>query len=400
MPVMTGLSGNEMYCLHQKGLQAGDLVIGNSVFSVGFIGGIGSGLRTLAGGEVTQITSVIHDGRQQSYARMVAEAQKHGGVGITGVTNELVQHSGNVEFLSIGSCVHHEGRSDQLAFSSSADGQELYCQIDAGFRPIKFVFGNVAYSIGVGGGIMGALKSLQRGEVVQYSQVFNETRHRALERITGECRAAGGNAVVGINTSIIPFQGMQEMVMLGTASYHPALPEQYRQNPVSSDLTNEEMWNLIHMGYMPLQLVLGVSVYSLGFVGGITAAFKGLARGEINELTTLIYEARENAIAKIAQDAKACGADDVVGIKVYVYQLGQGVIEFLAIGTAVKRMDGLSTASPELPSQSVINDKDTFINLAEARIGTMNQQTGPSAKPEKKLTGWTVVEILLKLLGG
>src|SRR5690242_14968937 len=54
MPVMTGLSGNEMYCLHQKGLQAGDMVIGNSVFSVGFIGGIGSGLRTLAGGEVTQ----------------------------------------------------------------------------------------------------------------------------------------------------------------------------------------------------------------------------------------------------------------------------------------------------------------------------------------------------------
>ena len=98
---------------------------------------------------------------------------------------------------------------------------------------------------------MGALKSLQRGEVVQYSQVFNETRHRALERITAECRAAGGNAVVGIKTSIIPFQGMQEMVMLGTASYHPSLPEQYRQNPISSDLTNEEMWNLVHMGYMP-----------------------------------------------------------------------------------------------------------------------------------------------------
>src|SRR6476620_10847625 len=235
MPVMTGLSGNEMYCLNQKGLQAGDLVIGNSVFSVGFVGGIGSGLRTLAGGEVTQITSVIHDGRQQSYARMVAEAQKHGGIGITGVTNELIQHSGNIEFLSVGSCVHQEGRSEQLGFSSSADGQELYCQIDAGFRPIKFVFGNVAYSIGVGGGIMGALKRLQRGEVVQYSQVFNETRH-------------------------------------------PALPEQYRQNPISSDLTNEEMWNLIHLGYMPIQLVLGVSVYSLGLVGGITAAFKGLKR--------------------------------------------------------------------------------------------------------------------------
>ena len=49
MPVMTGLSGNEMYCLHQKGLQAGDLVIGNSVFSVGFIGGILSGVGGYSG---------------------------------------------------------------------------------------------------------------------------------------------------------------------------------------------------------------------------------------------------------------------------------------------------------------------------------------------------------------
>lgn len=378
MAVMTGLSGNEMYCLHQKGLQAGDLVIGNSVFSLGFIGGIGSGLRTLAGGEVTQITSIIHEGRLKSYERMVNEAQRHGGAGITGVTSELILHSGNVEFLSVGSTVHQEGaRSEQISFSSSADGQELYCQIDAGFRPLKFVFGNVAYSIGVGGGLLGALKSLARGEVHQYSQVFNETRHRALERISAEAQQAGANAVIGIQTSILPFKGMQEMLMIGTASHHPALPPEYQQHPVTSDLTNEEMWNLIHIGYAPIQLVLGVSVYSLGFVGGITSAFKSLARGEINELTTLIYEARENAIARIAQDANACGADDVVGIKTYVYQLGSGIIEFMAIGTAVKRLPGFQTLSPQLPPQAIIKDKDTFINTAELAIGaTLNKQGG------------------------
>jgi serine/threonine-protein kinase len=36
---------------------------------------------------------------------------------------------------------------------------------------------------------------------------------------------------------------------------------------VTSDLTNEEMWNLVHMGYLPLKLVLGTAVYSLGVVG-------------------------------------------------------------------------------------------------------------------------------------
>ncbi len=372
MAIMTGLSGNEMFCLHQKGLTPGNIVIGNSVFSLGFVGSLGSGLRTLAGGEVTQVTSVIHEGRQNALDRMVKEAINHGGVGITGVTNELIQHTGNVEFLSIGSTVHQEGAvaGESLAFSSSADGQELYCQMDAGFRPIKFVFGNVAYSIGIGGGIMGALKSLSRGEVHEYSQIFNETRHHALERIQGEARASGANAVVGINTSIIPFGGMQEMVMIGTSSFHDALPGQYNAAPVTSDLTNEEMWNLIHMGYMPIQLVLGVSVYSLGFVGGVTAFLKSFSRGEINELTTLIYEARENAIARIAQDATACGADDVVGIKTYVYQIGGGIIEFMAMGTAVKRIPGLSTVSPQLPPQAVIRDKDTFVNTAETSLGT------------------------------
>jgi uncharacterized protein YbjQ (UPF0145 family) len=372
MAIMTGLSGNEMYCLHQKGLTPGNIVIGNSVFSLGFVGSVGSGLRTLAGGEVTQVTSVIHEGRQNALDRMVKEAMNHGGMGITGVSNELIQHTGNVEFLSIGSTVHKEGAiaGESLEFSSSADGQELYCQIDAGFRPIKFVFGNVAYSIGIGGGIMGALKSLARGEVHQYSQIFNETRHHALDRIQGEARAAGANSVVGIQTSIIPFGGMQEMVMIGTASYHNALPGQYNAAPITSDLTNEEMWNLIYMGYMPIQLVLGVSVYSLGFVGGVTAFLKSFSRGEISELTTLIYEARENAIARIAQDATACGADDVVGIKTYVYQLGGGIIEFMAMGTAVKRMPGLSTVSPQLPPQAVIRDKDTFINTAEMSVGT------------------------------
>ena len=377
MAIMTGLSGNEMFCLHKKGLSAGDMVIGNSVYSVGFIGSLGSGLNTLAGGEVTQITSIIHDGRLSSYNRMVGEAERHGGIGITGVTSELIQQMGNVEFLSVGSCVHAEGaKSEKLGFSSSADGQELYCQIDAGFQPIRFVFGNVAYSIGIGGGIGGMFKSMQRGEVPQFSQIFNETRHLALIRISEEARNAGANSVIGIQTSIIPFKGMQEMVMIGTASRHPSIPPEYSQRPVTSDLTNEEMWNLIHMGYMPIQLVLGVSVYSLGIVGGITSAFKALGRGEISELTSLIYEARENAIARIAADATACGADDVVGIKTNVYQLGNGMIEFMAIGTAVKRIPGLTTLSDSLPAQAIIKDKDTFVNTAELALGTNLNQSG------------------------
>lgn len=50
----------------------------------------------------------------------------------------------------------------------------------------------------------------------------------------------------------------------------------------------------------------------------------------------MIYDARENALGIINDEAKAIGADDVIGVKTYVYQLGNGLVEFLAIGTAVK----------------------------------------------------------------
>ncbi len=47
MPVMSGLSGNEMYCLGLKGFAPGELVIGNSVYSLGFLGSLARGCRTL-----------------------------------------------------------------------------------------------------------------------------------------------------------------------------------------------------------------------------------------------------------------------------------------------------------------------------------------------------------------
>ncbi len=382
MAIMTGLSGNEIYCLAKKGFTPGELIIGNSVYSVGFIGGIRAGLRTIAGGEVEEITHIIHDGRAASYDRMIAWSDLHGSIGITGVSSELIQHVGQVEFLSIGSCVHQEGvNATHIEWSSCADGQELYCQLDAGFTPRKFVFGNVAYSIGLGGGVVGAFRSLGRGEITEYSEVFNTTRHLALQRIKAEAKTVGANAVVGINTSIIPFSGMQEMLMIGTASHHPLLPDAAVAEPITSDLTNEEMWNLIHLGYMPIQLVLGVSVYSLGIVGGITAFFKSFARGEIEELTKLVYEARENALHHLMRDAAACGADDVVGIKTYVYQLGSGVIEFMALGTAIKKMPGVKTVSEQLPPQAIIRDKDTFVNSAEKLAGQDLNQHNKGAKP-------------------
>ncbi|MEC5387946.1 heavy metal-binding domain-containing protein [Uliginosibacterium sp. H3] len=364
MTTISGLSGNEIYCLRRLGYTPGELVIGNSVISLGLLGGIAAGLKTLAGGEVSGVTSIIHDGRKRAIERLHMEAGHNGGYGVTGVSSELILHGGNIEFLAIGSCVRQgTERSRTPAFSSACDGQALYCLQDAGFTPKHFVFGNVAYSVGLGGGFLGLLRSLGRGEVTEFSEVFNRTRHLALERIRQEARELGANAVTGIRTSILPLAGMQEMVMTGTACTHPALPASAW--PVTSDLTHEEMWNLANQGYMPVQLVLGVSVYSLGLVGGISSFFKSFVRGEISELTSLIYEARERALIKIGEDAREAGADEVLGVKTYVYNLGGGIIEFLAIGTAVRKLDGALTRSENLLPQAIIRDQDTFVNTVD-----------------------------------
>ena len=230
-----------------------------------------------------------------------------------------------------------------------------------GFKPIHFAFGNVAYSIGVAGGIGGFLQSFGRGEVTQFSEVFNKTRHLALERIEADAKSYGANAVVGIRTSILPLMGTTEMLMIGTASHHPVLGAEHSERPITSHLTCQEMWNLMHLGYMPIRLVLGVSVYSLGITGGIKAALRGFIRGEITELTTLIYDARENAILQIAKEADACGADEVVGIKTFISQLGSNMIEFMAVGTAAMKMEGIKTISEQLPPQALVRDEDTVI---------------------------------------
>lgn len=365
--IYTGLSGNELYCIDKVGFKPGDLILGNSVFSMGFIGGIASGFRGVMGGEISQYTEIIAEGRKLAFGRLEKELSERGGVGITGVTTELVSHSGNIEFLSIGSALHAQTEAGPQ-FSTAADGQELYCQIDAGYRPIKFSFGNVAYSIGVGQGLLGGLKTLGRGEIKEFTDIFNTTRNLALERLVTEAKAAGANSVVGIETTIIPFSGAQEMLMLGTASHNPLLDPIGQL--VTSDLTNEEMWNITSMGYAPYKLLLGTSVYSLGIAGSVTSFLKSFAKGEIPELTTLIYDAREKSLSKISSEAEAIGADDVVGIKTYVYQLGSGLIEFLAIGTAIKKVEGMKTVSDQLIPQAIIRDKDTFFNSADYSFGS------------------------------
>jgi uncharacterized protein YbjQ (UPF0145 family) len=387
--VYSGLSGNEMYCLYLLGYKPGNLLVGNSVYAMGFFGSELAKIRTTVGGEIKQFTNIISEGRRHSLERLEQELVQYGGQGATGVTSELTFHPGNVEFLSVGSTIHGATNGTGSPITSSADGQEFYCLADAGYTPMRFVFGNVAYSIGIGKSLIGNLRELEHGEIKQFSDVFNTTRNLALERLCAEAKAVGANSVIGIRTTILSLgvEGVQEMLMIGTASYNSQLKSIAEScgGVITSDMTAEENWNITRIGYVPLKLILGTSVYSLGVIGGVRAALHSFVKGEMNTMTQLIYGARQEALKKVQQQAEEIGADDVLGIKTYIYQLDNNVIEFLAVGTAVKRVDGIVTRSDQIPPQAIIRDKNTFINTADRTYGTSLNQ--PSVDPARDQHG-------------
>ena len=103
--LMTGLSGNEIYCLAQVGFAPGNIVVGNSVHSLGLVRGITSGLKTLSGGEIHSVTQLIVDGRHAAINRLEQEAKNENAQGLTGVSSELRQIGNLMEFIALGSAV-------------------------------------------------------------------------------------------------------------------------------------------------------------------------------------------------------------------------------------------------------------------------------------------------------
>ena len=356
---ISGMSGNEIYCLSLKGLSPGEIVVGNSVVSMGVSGALGSFGRSITGGEVRPVTEMISNGRHAAIHRMEEEAKRHGAQGVTGVWTELGSLAGYTEFLSQGTAVHSSQQQFPF-FSSAASGIELYCHLDAGYVPRKFVMGNIAYALGVGRGLLGSFRTLARGEVREFSSMYNEIRHTCLSRLRTEASQAGANSVVDVRVKMLPYgPGMVELLMTGTASYHPAVspggvPE---TGVVTSELSGEELWNLAQMGYVPHQLVMATSVYSLGVAAGIGAMFQGLARGELPEVTRLIYQARENCLDLVRREAEALGADRVIGNRLQIREIGSGLVEVVAIGTAVKKREDMRPQTAQLIPQAVITDK-------------------------------------------
>jgi len=67
----------------------------------------------------------------------------------------------------------------------------------------------------------------------------------------------------------------------------------------------------------------------------IVASLRGIVGGEIVEYTKMMAEAREEAMARLVEDAEAQGANAVIGLRFSTSLVMQNASEILAYGTAV-----------------------------------------------------------------
>ncbi len=85
-------------------------------------------------------------------------------------------------------------------------------------KVIGHVFGVVVRSRGIGGNIMAGLRSLAGGEIKEYTEMLEDARKTAIDRLVQNAHAMGANAVIMMRfDSSEVAQSMSEVVAYGTA---------------------------------------------------------------------------------------------------------------------------------------------------------------------------------------
>lgn len=85
-----------------------------------------------------------------------------------------------------------------------------------------------------------------------------------------------------------------------------------------------------------LGLVTGSTVQSKHFGKDIGASFKTIVGGELKGYTEMLEDARGQSTERVIQQAKALGADAIIGIHYSSSAIMQGACEVLCYGTAIK----------------------------------------------------------------
>ncbi|MCD1295476.1 hypothetical protein CUJ83_10745 [Methanocella sp. CWC-04] len=85
-------------------------------------------------------------------------------------------------------------------------------------KTIGFTWGLIVRSRGVGGNIVASLRTIFGGEIHEYTELLNQSREQALERMKDHAKSMGANAVLSVDFDSSELgQSMTEVLACGTA---------------------------------------------------------------------------------------------------------------------------------------------------------------------------------------
>jgi uncharacterized protein YbjQ (UPF0145 family) len=194
------LSVNEFLLVKQSGFEPLGLVLGSSIYHIGW---------QQAGWNQSQelavLTQAMYHARELAMTRMEEEADQLGADGIVGVRLDIGRYEWGAdlaEFISVGTAVRHRDGELHRApngrpFTSDLSGQDFATLLRAGYRPVGLVMGNCVYHVGRQG-MLASLKQVGRNvEMPNYTQALYEARELAMERMQREADELQSGGIVG-----------------------------------------------------------------------------------------------------------------------------------------------------------------------------------------------------------
>src|ERR1700728_4164393 len=241
-------------------------------------------------------------------------------------------------------------------FTSDLSVSEYVLLGEAGFEPLGFVVGSSIYHVGLQVG-----RWSQNQELQVLSQAMYNARELAMARMRAEADHLGADGIVGVELRMQMYawgQQVLEFVATGTAVRALAGQGAHRApdgRAFTSDLSAQDFFRLLAAGAVPVAFVLGLCVYHIAHQSVMQALRQMGQNQEMMQFTQGVYEARELALARMQTEAAAARSSGIVGVTVEVknHVWGEHATEFLATGTAVRRL----AAEHKLPETS---PKPTF----------------------------------------
>src|ERR1017187_535379 len=245
-----------------------------------------------------------------------------------------------------GRLAHTFGADPTGVFTSDLSVSEYVLLKEAGFEPLGFVIGSSIYHIGLQIG-----KWSQNQELQVLTQAMYNARELAMTRMQAEAEHLGADGTVGVELRMQAYvwgQDVLEFIATGTAV--KALgstgggTEGAHRTPdgraFTSDLSAQDFFRLLAAGAVPVASVLGVCVCHIAHQSVMQSLRQAGQNQEMVIFTQGIYEARELALARMQAEATQARSSGIVGVSVEVnnHLWGEHATEFLATGTAIRRL--------------------------------------------------------------